>query len=177
MIWSSESGFKRICHLDGHFNWTINFWKDSSRYLDESVFLSYPKLKLSPLHTPLTTSSYTLFPPITAWDFFSQVHHTLPLWLNKRDRWGLVKIIVESEQCCGTNLPTISFLSPLCGHTAFTWHIHTSLSDTGSFYSSFSFKEFFLIHFDGLWFRPVQLCTHSQSKQYSNYDLYNSNLL
>ena len=51
-IWSSEPGFKGICHRDGHFNWTINFWKDSSRYLDELVFLPLSKTPLSPSHTP-----------------------------------------------------------------------------------------------------------------------------
>lgn len=86
----------------------LTFGKTLPDTLMSRFFPADPKLKLSPLHTPLTTSSCTPFPPITVWDFFSQVHYTLPpfqpFWLNKRDRKRLVKIIVKSRQCYETTL-------------------------------------------------------------------------
>lgn len=81
----------------------LTFGKTLPDTLMSGFFSPYPKLRLGPLHAPLTTSSYAPFPPITVRVFFSQVHRTLSLfqhlWLNKRDMNRLVEIIVNSAQC------------------------------------------------------------------------------
>lgn len=82
VIWSSVPGFKGISHWDGHFNWTINFWKDASWYLDECIlfyfiFLPSSKFKHSPSDTPLITSSCTLFSPFLRLFLLSALSCTL----------------------------------------------------------------------------------------------------
>lgn len=88
--WSSEPGLGGVCHWDGHFNWTINFWKDSSTYLDESI--SFPLSKTQPQSLAQNLNKVFLpLRPTAVWDFSFQLHDMLvlsqPLWL-KGDEIG-----------------------------------------------------------------------------------------
>lgn len=100
---SSEPSVKRICHWDGHFNWTINFWRDSPRYLDEQIPSPPSKTQIQSFtHTSdsifMCTISTNYF-----WSLFLEIAlRTSPistLWLNNWNRKRLVETIVKNGRC------------------------------------------------------------------------------